>query len=347
MASAFAPSLACLYMAAFEKRVIFHISNLYTNNILLWRRYIDEILIFWKGGMASCEEFSGWVNALNPYLRFTNTMSNTCIHFLDLMITLTGGQLSTTLYKKPTDCNSLLLYSSHHPKTLGDNLPFRQFLQLRRNCSTVPDYNIKADQQAHNLRLRDYPSHSINIAKKRACNNNREALLKQNQRNTTDTLTCVTTFTLDSNRIRKIIKKQWGILQTGELTLPPPRYVFKRTRNLKDILVHTSPPHSTQADQRPLWGLPPVAGHFPCGSCTLCALTESTKEIQCTPCLNGYKKDTQIAIQATAFTLSRVHSCLLDIDNTSSHTWWEWLEGQNIWPSNTPGSQQTLQFVNY
>ncbi|XP_069083443.1 zinc finger protein 91-like [Pleurodeles waltl] len=182
MGSTFAPSLACLYMYNFEKQFILPSTNPFFANIKLWRRYIDDILVVWHGSLETASTFTDWVNTLNPFLKFSSTMSTNEISFLDLLITIQNGKLSTSTYHKPTDRNSLLTYDSHHPKSLRNNLPFGQFLRLRRNCSSTNVYKTQADDLQTKLTARNYPPDVVNRARKRARNNNREALLASNTR---------------------------------------------------------------------------------------------------------------------------------------------------------------------
>ncbi|KAJ1123641.1 hypothetical protein NDU88_002109 [Pleurodeles waltl] len=45
MGSTFAPSLACLYVDHFEIHVVLHEDNPYRDQIKLWKRYIDDVLL--------------------------------------------------------------------------------------------------------------------------------------------------------------------------------------------------------------------------------------------------------------------------------------------------------------
>ncbi|KAJ1151578.1 hypothetical protein NDU88_004358 [Pleurodeles waltl] len=158
MGSTFAPSLACLYMFAFEQRYILTPEQPFFTNIRLWRRYIDDILVVWKGSNELALDFTKWVNTLDTNLRFSSSISDQEVSFLDLRITLRDGYLHSSVYHKPTDRNSLLLYNSHHPKSLRDNLPFGQFLRIRRNCSDADDFHLQANTLCSKLGARNYPA---------------------------------------------------------------------------------------------------------------------------------------------------------------------------------------------
>ncbi|XP_078515246.1 extracellular calcium-sensing receptor-like [Lissotriton helveticus] len=193
------------------------------------------------------------------------------IAFLDLTIKLKEGSLSTTMYRKPTDRNSLLHYTSHHPKALRTNLPFGQFLRIRRNCSALTDYKTESAILSRNLLERGYPTRDVSKAQKRASHNHREALLEQRELTPVENqpITCVTTFTPASTKIKSVIKRHWAILNTGNLTFEQPRFAFKRSQNVKDILINTRPKVKKKVTQQTLWHLPPVKGHYPCGSCVI------------------------------------------------------------------------------
>ena len=50
------------------------------------------------------------------------------------------GSIVTTLYRKETDKNNILLAPSFHPTSLKKSLPISQFLRLRRICHTEDDF---------------------------------------------------------------------------------------------------------------------------------------------------------------------------------------------------------------
>ena len=57
-------------------------------------------------------EFIGFVNSFHSALKFTWEISETSVTFLDLNISVQDNKLTTSVYYKPTDSNSYLLYSS-------------------------------------------------------------------------------------------------------------------------------------------------------------------------------------------------------------------------------------------
>ncbi|KAJ1143227.1 hypothetical protein NDU88_009538 [Pleurodeles waltl] len=278
MGSTFAPSLACLYVDHFEKEMVLTEENPYFNHIRLWKRYIDDIMIIWRGTREEATIFITWLNTLNPFLRFTATMGDPAVSFLDLLITERNGSLVTEVFYKPTDRNTLLQFQSFHPRSLRENLPVGQYLHLRRNCTELTDYKKHAQQLTNKLRARGYPDHLLRRADKRVLVSPRETLLHPSSRTSKrDPLICVTTFNPASNMIKKILNEDWKILTSGGLPFQIPMNAYKKAKSIRDMIVHTRPwVNPTTSKQRTLWDLPPPKGHFPCGSCSVCAFTKKT-----------------------------------------------------------------------
>ena len=94
---------------------------------------------------------------------------------------------------------------------------------------------------------------------------------------------CVTTYGPYSNDMKKIIHKKWNILTSNTLSFERPLFSFKKGKSIKDVLVHsgTKPRMAIRPsrDIRSMLNLAPIKGHFPCGHCSVCILTERTKEV--------------------------------------------------------------------
>ena len=129
MGTKMGPNYANLFVGFVEKQIF----EQYTDPIPdYFGRYIDD----WCGA-ASCsrgelEQFINYVNNFHPALQFTWEISETSVSFLDILVTINDNRLVTSVFYKPIDSHSYLLYSSSHPKWL---IPFSQFLRLRCLCS--------------------------------------------------------------------------------------------------------------------------------------------------------------------------------------------------------------------
>ncbi|XP_071989322.1 uncharacterized protein [Engystomops pustulosus] len=63
----------------------------------------------------------------------------------------------TPARRKQTATNSLLSFTSFHPKHLRQSIPVGQFLRLRRNCSDIADFRKHAKDLTGRFRARGYP----------------------------------------------------------------------------------------------------------------------------------------------------------------------------------------------
>lgn len=120
-----------------------------------------------------------YLNSFDDNLKFTADYSQEKVHFLDMWVFKKSGSLSTTLYRKDTDKNTILLTSSFHPTPLKRGLPKSQFFRLRRTCETAEDYMEKAKEMKDRFVQRGYPIEWIDKAYKTALRKPRPDLLKK------------------------------------------------------------------------------------------------------------------------------------------------------------------------
>lgn len=107
MGAKFAPSIASLFMGEWEDKTIFFVKR---EELLLYRRYIDDLFFIWAGSTLSLQCFLKELNANTNNIRLTSEYSKYDIHFLDVNVYRRGEKLETKVYFKPTDCNSYLPY---------------------------------------------------------------------------------------------------------------------------------------------------------------------------------------------------------------------------------------------
>ena len=115
------PNYANLFVGFVEKQTF----EQYTDPIPDYLgRYIDDCV-----GTASCsrgelECFINYVNNFHPALQFTWEIKETSVSFLDILVSINGNRLTTSVFYKPTDSHSYLLYSSSHPNHTKQVIPF-------------------------------------------------------------------------------------------------------------------------------------------------------------------------------------------------------------------------------
>ncbi|CAJ0956764.1 unnamed protein product [Ranitomeya imitator] len=267
-----APSYANLFLGWWEESVVFE-HGAFKAHCKKWLRFIDDVIMFWTGTEEDYHLFLADLNNNLLNIRLTSHLSRTSVEFLDLKIILDGSYIATTLFRKPTATNSLLHYSSFHPRHLKNGIPTGQFLRLRRNCSATADFNMEARKLTDRFKHRGYPKAIISSAYQRAKTSARSDLFHRQTRESSRPLGIVTTFNNQWGDVYKILDRSWGIL-LSEPKLKPhisdtPKLIARRARNLKDLLCHS---HFVRPTTRLNRGIR-TFGTYPCGSCNICQFT--------------------------------------------------------------------------
>ncbi|CAH2286062.1 Hypothetical predicted protein [Pelobates cultripes] len=132
------------------------------------------------------------------------------IKFLDVEICRLIGKIGFTLYKEPSDRNTLLYSTSCNPPALKNSSPVSQFLRVLRN--NLDD--VKRDLQIETMRKvfleRGYHKQTLKKTLERAY----EIFLKGSTRTKNTQITIPMTFHSASGNIIKCIKKRWAKLST-------------------------------------------------------------------------------------------------------------------------------------
>jgi hypothetical protein len=237
-----------------------------------FRRFIDDCL-----GVASCPkdellDFINHMSTFHPALQYTHTISPTSISFLDITITIEPDcrRLSTSIFYKPTDSHSYLLYSSSHPQATKDSIPYSQFLRLRRICSNDEDFETQAEKMFTFFTARLYPEHLVTQALEKARTVSRdEALAPRTSKDKEERTVAVLPYHPHNLAVRNILLRNFSLLQQDPtlkaVFRQPPLIAFKRDQNLRDLLVRSA--HRTTSSSSAS-----TPGCKPCGSnkCKTC-----------------------------------------------------------------------------
>ncbi|KAM4044842.1 uncharacterized protein ACNLHF_008723 [Anomaloglossus baeobatrachus] len=192
------------------------------------------------------------------------------VEFLDLRVMLENNHITTSLFRKQTATNSVLHYSSFHPRHVRDGIPKGQFLRVRRNCTDVTTFRNEAQDLTTRFIKRGYPRKVVSKAFQHSANTPRSDTFRGRLRTEMGTINLVTTYNNHWDKVRQVLTKNWNIL-LSEPRLTPfisahPKLTAKRAMNLKDML-------SSSHFKRPTIPLGrghKLVGSFPCGDCTIC-----------------------------------------------------------------------------
>ena len=148
------PSYACLFMGYIEHQIM----STYTGPTPeYFGRYIDDCLVISSLSEPDLLNFVDYANNFNPSIKFTYEISQESTPFLDILIQLNEGHLSSSVYYKPTASHAYLDYRSSHPLGTLNSIPYSQFLRLRRLCSDEADIATQAKTMAAKFINRHYP----------------------------------------------------------------------------------------------------------------------------------------------------------------------------------------------
>lgn len=125
------------------------------------------------------EQFVIWMNGIDINITFTQQSTKEMILFLDTYVFRSENDLvAIKPFRKPTDMSTYLHYELFHPVHIHRNLPYGQFLRLRRNSTQDSDF-IRASQVLYNQLLqRGYPERIVKQAYTRVQCISRSNILK-------------------------------------------------------------------------------------------------------------------------------------------------------------------------
>ena len=113
MGTRMAPNYAIIFMHYLETNFLSH----YPKQPKLWLIFIDDIIMIWQVGRLELEEFLEALNNHHQKIKFTDTIDQNEIPFLDTIVYRSqANRLYTKIYHKPTEQKYYLQYYSAHPR---------------------------------------------------------------------------------------------------------------------------------------------------------------------------------------------------------------------------------------
>ncbi|MEO1301491.1 MAG: hypothetical protein AAFU83_04635 [Bacteroidota bacterium] len=97
MGTSCAPPYAQLFLALLIERHLLVGDN---PNLLLFKRFIDDIFIVYRGTRSELDAFLAQYNTYHPRIQVKWEVSTTSVPFLDIVIFKSGGRLQTRTHQK-------------------------------------------------------------------------------------------------------------------------------------------------------------------------------------------------------------------------------------------------------
>lgn len=268
MGTKYAPSVANLFMSKWEEEDLFRRTR---TEMEFYRRDIDDIFMIWSGTEESLKKFLEDINHNRYGIKFTGDWNKELVNYLDLQIFKNNNRLDTRTFFKETDRNGYIpTRSCHHPKWIG-NMPKGQLMRMRRNCSSITDFERQADVLIKRFTDKGYEKKEMDRLKEQVKNMDRSSLLHKKERNTHNVaeFAFLTGFNRQYKQLENIFKKHWPILKSdrtlGELLPKGPRFIYRRAPNIRNRLVHNVVNPLRKTDL-----FPELKGFFRCRKCLPC-----------------------------------------------------------------------------
>lgn len=295
MGTPLAPSYANLFMGKFEEDFVYN--NPFISSVKVWFRYIDDCFMIWGGSESELLNFITFLNSRAPTITFSSERDLKSIHFLDVLISKQNNEISTTVFRKSTDKNTLLSADSHHPVPLKRGLPLSQLYRIRRICDTDAEFENQSTALLNRFRARGYPDQWLSTAyEKVRCSERSELLMKSKKQSRPFSVNYALTYNGLSRQIKHIVDAHWHILATDpslkNTFSTRPLFTYKRSNNLSNLLVRSD---VVREDKRASF----IKGCFPCRNCAACPHILKTNSFTNHQTGKVYKIDSLITCTST------------------------------------------------
>ena len=205
----------------------------------VWLRYIDDVFFIWTHGEKELHKFMEDLNNHQSNIKFTYTFSKNCVPFLDLVVQLSGGELTTNLHIKPTDRHQYLHLSSSHPNHTKRSIIYSQALRVSRICSRECDFRKHISEMKTWFLRKGYPKNLVESEIKKVkfshVSNNKS------QKRTLKKILPVVTYHPLLNSLGKVLSENLNILymdeEVNKLFYPGPMVSFGSARKVSSYLV--------------------------------------------------------------------------------------------------------------
>ncbi|XP_043914349.1 uncharacterized protein LOC122790793 isoform X1 [Protopterus annectens] len=300
MGSPCGASVANIFMAFWEHKYILSNST-FNEQLRLYTRYLDDIFILFKGNATEADVLVDYMNHTTKFLKFTHCFSVQEIDYLDVNLNKDdiSRTYMSKVFRKTTYCNSILHFTSQHPFKQKKAIIKGQLVRAVCMCNSSSAFGQECSFLKNQFLNRGYPVTLIDeiiteIEVKRSVGFYKP-LLKVIDELMIDTIqldfnsvvedgtqpsvniridnlvkanlftSFITAFSNDAGKICNILTKNWQFIRNDSLLFeklgPFPRVVFKKGRNLKELL---------QSRQKLQFFK--CKGSTTCGTCSWCHL---------------------------------------------------------------------------
>lgn len=131
-------------------------------------------------------------------------------------------------FVKATNMNTYLHFASHHPRHLKMNIPYGQFLRIKRNATNASDFHSFSQKMQQFLR-QGYPKGIVDSSTSRAATRDPVDLFKDREHDERTQLHAAFDYTPHTKSVIGILRKHWHLVADIPRCEIFPSISFKRT----------------------------------------------------------------------------------------------------------------------
>ena len=188
------------------------------------------------------------LNSFHPSIKFTCNISTEKVNFLDVTVSKSENfNFVTDLYVKCTNVHQYVEYSSCHPKSCKNGIPYSQGKRYRRIISNDTKFKENILHLRDFFLERNYPASIVDEALGNACSLSQDEALQTSIKNgDKNIIPFVVEYNPSLPNIGLVINKYWDLLQlsnkasVNSVHAYKPILAFRRPKNLRDYLVRSS-----------------------------------------------------------------------------------------------------------
>ena len=180
MGSPMAPAYALLFMGKLEQDFLKSRSLVPS----IWFRFLDDIFMVWGQSLESLHTFIDALNSFHPSIKFTCNISTEKVNILDVTVSKSENfNFVTDLYVKCTNVRQHVEYSSCHPKSCKNGIPYSQGKRYRRIISNDTQFKENILHLRDFFLERNYPASIVGEALSNACSLSQDEALSTSIKN--------------------------------------------------------------------------------------------------------------------------------------------------------------------
>ena len=241
-----APAYAGLFMARLEEDFLAAQDEETHSSLVLWKRFIDDIVAVWRGGMDSLRRFLDRLDNSDSDIKYTWTVDYTRINYLDVDVFKERrfketGLFDTRTHIKETNSFQYVHASSSHPPSVFKGVVIGETTRLR-NTTDNDEFYRDAAALARKFTARGYSRQRVSRWTGTVLPRDRETVLRGALKKSDNTPNFITQYTgTERHPLRELMTRHCNIVQedseAGRAFPCQPRITYRRCANIKDLLV--------------------------------------------------------------------------------------------------------------